>query len=187
MSWRPSFRGAMITKSIKFPGPTLFVLICVMPWIGISALQASEENTHATEVSFSNEAQAQHAKNVATSAALQDPRVKEAIEKAKETGNPEDIARARALLARVVNAITHDIAHMRESGMGWGKIAHHYGVHPSTLGLGHSKSRTQYGLKTSKQARKQTKIPEATAKSSGGGRGHGRGGGHGGGHGKGKK
>jgi Na+-transporting methylmalonyl-CoA/oxaloacetate decarboxylase gamma subunit len=176
-----SLRGTMITGSIRFLLSTLFVLMCIMAWMGKSALHASEENTHTTWVRFSNEAQAQHAKNVATSAALQDPRVKEAIAKAKETGDPEDIAKARALLERTVRAITQNIADMRVSGIGWGEIAHRHGIHPSVLGLGHSKKKTQYGLQRSKQARTRSKIRETTAKSSKGGRGHGHGGGRGGG------
>lgn len=184
MNWWLSLRGTVITRSIKFLLLILCILISVMAWMGKSALEASE-------VRFSNDAQVQHAENVAISAALQDPRVREAIEKAKETRDPEDIRRARALLARTVRAIISNIARMRQSGMGWGKIAHHYEVHPSVLGLGHSKTRTQYGLQTSKQARTQSKIHGGTPKSSKGdrGRGHGggRGGGRGGGHGGGKK
>jgi hypothetical protein len=152
-----------------------------MAWMGKSALKASEENTHTTWVRFSNEAQAQHAKNVATSAALQDPRVKEAIAKAKETGDPEDIAKARALLERTVRAITQNIADMRKSGIGWGEIARHHGIHPSVLGLGHSKTKTHYGLQTSKQAHARFKIRKAKAKSSKGDRGRGHAGDHGGG------
>lgn len=159
--------------------------------MGKSALQASEENTHTTWVRFSNEAQAQHAKNVAISAALQDPRVKEAIAKAKQTGDPEDIAKARALLERMVRAITENIADMRRSDRGWGEIALELGVHPSVLGLGHSKTRTHCGLQTSKQERARSKIRETVAKNSKDDREQGHGGGHGGsnggGHGGGKK
>ena len=49
------------------------------------------------------------------------------------------------LVAEVTGTTAADIQSMRSRGMGWGDIAHQLGVHPSVLGLGHSKNaRNQY-------------------------------------------
>lgn len=166
MNWRLSLRGTVNKSSLGILLSIFFMLTCIMVWMGKSASQASEE------VSFSNEAQAQHAENVATSAARQDPVVAAAIAKAEETGLPEDIAKAEALLAEMVGVLTQDIADMRGSGMGWGEIAHYFGVHPGVLGLGHSKTKAQYGLQTSTQARGRSEIAQATVRNFKGDQGH---------------
>jgi hypothetical protein len=130
---------------------TLLLVICVTV-SGKSLLQASQGYSDHMVVSFPNHAQAQHARNVAVVAARQDPDVRAAFLKARETGAREDLARARALLARTERAIFRRIAHVRASGVGWGQIAHYYGVHPGVLGLGHSKRNAQNGWKSSMHA-----------------------------------
>jgi Na+-transporting methylmalonyl-CoA/oxaloacetate decarboxylase gamma subunit len=166
MNWRLSLRGTVNKGSLGILLSLLFILVCIIVWMGKSASQASEE------VSFSNEAQAQHAENVATSAARQDPEVAAAIAKAEETGLPEDIAYAEALLAEMVGVLTQDIAEMRGSGMGWGEIAHYFGVHPGVLGLGHSKPGAHYGLQTSQPGRGRSEIAQATVRDFRGDQGH---------------
>lgn len=42
-------------------------------------------------------------------------------------------------LAEASGTSVESITDLRESGMGWGEIAHELGVHPSVLGLGHTK------------------------------------------------
>lgn len=46
-------------------------------------------------------------------------------------------------LSDVAGASKEEIQEMRDSGMGWGEIAHELGVHPSTLGLGHNKVKNE--------------------------------------------
>jgi hypothetical protein len=182
---------------------TLLLVICITV-SGKSLLQASQGYSDHMEVSFPNHAQAQHARNVAVVAARQDPDVRAAFLKARQTGAREDLARARALLARTERAIFRRIAHVRASGKGWGQIAHYYGVHPGVLGLGHSKAKGHYGFERSIPERRPKQTAEAKTRGSKGdrakengkgraagngnsnGHGHGNGKGHGGGNGHGK-
>jgi len=145
MKLQLSIRDTGMGRSIRFLlFGTFLVLVCITV-SGTSWLQAHEGYSDAIQVSFPNHAQAQHAKNVAIIAARQDPDVRAAFLKARETGAPEDLAKARALLARTERAIFRKTAHMRASGVGWGEIARHYGVHPGELGLGHWKRKAQWG------------------------------------------
>ncbi len=146
MNWWFSARGTNKERVIGFILSTFLVLICITVWMGKSALQASENIAYTVEVSFPNDAQALHAENVATSVALRDPEVAAAFAKAKETGDPEDLARAEALLAEKVGVIIQEIADMRRSDRGWGEIAQEFGVHPGVLGLGHSRKKARDDL-----------------------------------------
>ncbi|MFB0515342.1 MAG: hypothetical protein ACETWG_01910, partial [Candidatus Neomarinimicrobiota bacterium] len=67
-----SGRGTGKERPVEVILSTFLVLICIMIWAGKSSLQASEDNGYTVEVSFPNDAQAQHAENIATSAALRD-------------------------------------------------------------------------------------------------------------------
>ena len=146
MDWWFSVRGTGKGRVIGFVLSTFLVLICITVWMGKSSLQASEDIAYTVEVSFPNDAQAQHAENVATSAALRDPDVVAAFENAKKTGNLDDLANAEALLAEKVENLIQEIADMRRSDRGWGEIAREFGVHPGVLGLGHSKTEARDGL-----------------------------------------
>ena len=97
----PRFFARNTTKpgSIKFMILTVCVAICLTAWLAIAKLQASENNMDHPDANFQNAAQAQHAYNVATQAALQDPRVARAIARAKESRDPRDIRRARRLFS----------------------------------------------------------------------------------------
>ena len=85
------------------------------------------------------------------------------------------------------------VSDLRAQGIGWGEIAHELGVHPGTLGLGHTKDK---GLKSgvaSAHMSDETETPGKTDKSAGGngnkgdnGGGGNGGGGNGGGGGKSK-
>ena len=146
-------------------------IICLLVWTGISGLHATEDDSDDnTTASFQNQAQAQHANNVATNAALNDPDVIAAIDKAEETGDPDDIARAHDLFAETVGVLTSDISDMRGDGMGWGDIAHHFGLHPSVLGLGHSRSFGKYSAHISKHNHDRSELKAATARSFKGGK-----------------
>jgi hypothetical protein len=146
MDWWFSVRGTGKGRVIGFVLSTFLVVICITVWMGKSSLQASEDIAYTVEVSFPNDAQAQHAENVATSAALRDPEVAAAFAKAKETGYSDDLAKAEALLAEKVEIFIQEIADMRRSDRGWGEIAREFGVHPGVLGLGHSKTEARDGL-----------------------------------------
>ena len=187
---------------------TFFVCASVVSWIGISTLFADEDdpadNMEDNELSFQNAAQEQHAKNISIKAALQDPKVIEAIEKAKESG---DFKEVRALFKETVADITQQISDMRAE-RGWGEIAKEFGVHPKYLGLGHYKHKSKYAAHYQTQHHIKSKSKADKARSynghnkdrglalghgkdkSGGhgvGNGRGNGGGNGGGHGRGKK
>ena len=58
-------------------------------------------------------------------------------------------------LADITGELDDDIEAMRASGMGWGEIAHELGVHPSALGLGHTKNQKSFS---------EREIAEATAR-----------------------
>ncbi len=111
--------------------------------------------------SLTNAAQVQKAENLAQATA---DKAQAEIEKAENnvaaaeknlaSVNPTDTTAVKAAeekLADAVEALNHalanstgvsasEISDMRASGMGWGQIAHALGLHPGTLGLGHTKS-----------------------------------------------
>lgn len=113
--------------------------------------------------SFKNPAQAAHASQLAnevasrgsteTEAALSDVEAaQEGLEEAMATGTPEEIEQATTELeaaekayadavAELTGVVSKDLVDMREAGMGWGNIAKELGVHPSILGLGHTKGK----------------------------------------------
>jgi len=154
-----------------------FVCASVFTWIGISTIFADEDdpadNMENTEVGFQNAAQQQRTKNVATKAALQDPRVIAAIEEAKEN---EDFEKARALFKRAVAYYTQQISEKRAEGRGWGDILKELGLHPKYSGLGHFKNKAKYGVHYPMQHQMKSKIKAATARSFKGERmkGHGK-------------
>jgi len=76
--------------------------------------QPGQGDTDQEQSALSNPAQAAHAENLANAVVANDPQ-------------------------KGFDATMTDIAGMREAGMGWGEIAHALGVHPGTLGLGHTK------------------------------------------------
>lgn len=126
---------------------------------------ASTEEDEDLVSSFQNPAQAAHASQLASAVASAESTATEEaladVEEATEdlenamtadVDNPEAIAKAQTALdmaeetyAEVVSNLTGitatDIADMRAAGMGWGNIAREIGVHPSVLGLGHTKNK----------------------------------------------
>ncbi|MCK5068907.1 MAG: helix-turn-helix domain-containing protein [Desulfocapsa sp.] len=112
---------------------------------------------------FQNPAQAAHASQLAGAvASAENTAVEEAMtdvdkatedfENATAANDQEAIDEAQEALDAAVEAhgtvvsnltgITQaDIADMREAGMGWGNIAREIGVHPSVIGLGHTKDK----------------------------------------------
>jgi hypothetical protein len=169
--------------------------------VATSGLLASEEAENPEGSSY-NYAQTQRTNNVAIAVATQDPEVKEAFSRASMTQDRRDTARAEYLFETKTREISSEISEMRDSRMGWGQIAHHYGLHPSVLGLGYTKTKARYELENANQKHMQSHISRAGAKGSkgekvkgrafgrnnkGNGGNHGGGRGHGGGHGKGKK
>jgi len=143
-----------------------FVCAAVVTWIGISTIQADEDDpaddTENTEVGYQNGAQQQRTENVAIKAALQDPRVIAAIEKAKEE---RDFEKARALFNRAVEYYTEQISTMRVEGRGWGDILKELDVHPRYAGLGQFKNKVKYGVHYPKQHQMKSEIKAATARS----------------------
>ncbi len=143
-----------------------FVCASAATWIGISTLLADEDDpaddTENTEVGYQNGAQQQRTENVAIKAALQDPRVIAAIEKAKEEG---DFEKARALFNRAVEYYTEQISTMRAEGRGWGDILKELGLHPKYAGLGHFKNKAKYGAYYPAQHHMKSEIKAATTRS----------------------
>jgi hypothetical protein len=106
---------------------SIFIL-CAVVVIGIGLSSTGAE----TDAQFQNEAQTQHAQNIAIEAAFRDPEVLEA----KKSGNYDLM---NSLVDEKAAKYMEQISEMRESGMGWGNIARKFGVHPGYLGLGHAK------------------------------------------------
>ena len=185
----------------------------------LASAQTSDEGP-----TFSNPAQAAHAENLAYAVAKNDPGVQKAFDTledaetalaaAKASGDKTAIAaaqkaydtalaNAQSALAKAAGTATEDVAAMRAQGMGWGQIAHELGVHPGTLGLGHSKeiSATDKDFKTGLAIGHSMTVSNESSGSKGSGNayayghskgadggasashGGGNGGGHGGGHG----
>lgn len=171
-----------------------FVCASVVTWIGISTIQADEDdpanNVENTELSFQNAAQEQHAKNIAIKAALQDDAVITAISEAKKSGDYEAV---RTEFKETVAEFMQEISDRRAQGEGWGDIAKDLGVHPKYIGLGHYKNKAKYSAQTKLGSQKHNghnknrglALGHSKDKSGGHGVGHGRG--KGGGHGRGKK
>lgn len=111
-------------------------------------LVEDEDNIAVEETSvYQNQAQAAHDANLEAAAfekidseiaSLQDELVE-----AEAEGDDDRIAELNAEIDERVSDRTGiedgRIADLRESGMGWGEIAHELDVHPGVLGLGHTK------------------------------------------------
>jgi hypothetical protein len=162
------FPAGKTTKQIPLKKFILVSFVCaaVVAWIGISTIQADDDdpadNTENTEVGYQNGAQQQRTKNVAIKAALQDPRVIAAIEEAKESG---DFEAARALFQRAVAYYTQQISDKRAEGRGWGDILKELGLHPKYSGLGHFKNKAKYGVDYPTHHQMKSEIKAATARS----------------------
>lgn len=171
--------------SVKYLLLTFFACISMVAWLGISDLRAdvddAEDNAYEIEERFQNNAQEQHAENIAKEAVLQDP----------VTDHDEDF-------------YTDLIEKMRlEDGMGWGNIVHalnieyYLEIHPSVLALGHTPKSPKEAVHSSKHSgMKSGNIQgqglalghsKGNSSNRGGGHGGGNGGGSGGGNGGGKK
>ena len=116
-----------------------FAIIQAVPIL--AQTQSGQSDTDQEQSAFSNAAQAAHAQNLADAVVANDPE-------------------------KDVNATLGEIAAMREAGMGWGQIAHELGVHPGTLGLGHTKG-------IAPQSPTETQLATARNPQTGGAKGHG--------------
>lgn len=184
-----------------------FLLVWVVV-IGSISSGAADETTGDLEVAdapaYSNPAQAMHAANLAEAAAMQPNEeldaarqdvlaAEDALALAEKSGSEAEIAAAKSALEeaetsfaeafeKVTGVFEEDILGLRESGMGWGQIAHELGVHPGTLGLGHAKKREREAGQIeddwavpSEEIGGETELAEATARDVKGGwaKGHG--------------
>lgn len=213
-----------------------FFSLVILQMIPVLVGAQTQSGTANEESTFQNPAQAAHAENLANTVAKTDPDVQKAFtaltdaEKAlaaaqasrdknaitaAQKAYDSALAKVEGALAKASGTATADISAMRAQGMGWGQIAHELGVHPGTLGLGHSKgvSATERDSKTglavghsmtagieSSEGSKGSGNAYAYGHSKGadgspgagnsggqgGGHGGGNGGGHGGGHGNSK-
>jgi|LGVE01.1.fsa_nt_gb uncharacterized membrane protein YdfJ with MMPL/SSD domain len=124
-------------------------------------MSAADEETS----TLNNEAQVQKAENLSVASQEEAQKTAQAdVSTAQENFNsakdayaqdatPENLAAmndAQANLDKVTEDLSNvsgvsqeDIDGMRASGMGWGEIAHELGVHPSVLGLGHTKDKAR--------------------------------------------
>ena len=122
--------------SVKYLILTFSICISMIAWIGISDLSADEvppgEYKDETEVAELNATNKLRVENLAYEAANLEIVANEAA--FKDPGwNTEDQYNER------VRAYTDEIQQMRLNGIGWGEIAHYYGLHSSVLGLGHDR------------------------------------------------
>jgi len=169
MIQRLSSAKAQKRISIRYLLSIFILCLAVITGIGLSSIWAE------TDPRFQNDAQTQHAQNIAIEAAFQDSEVIEA----KNNKNYEEMNR---LVDEKVADYMDQIAEMRESGMGWGNIAKELGVHPGALGLGHAKKYQNHDSFFAKNRGKgkDKDFAPGNAKSQSNGRGAGRGGGNGG-------
>jgi hypothetical protein len=160
--------------SIRYLLSIFILCAAVVTGIGFSSIWAETEGTE-TDPRFQNDAQTQHAQNIAIEAAFQDSQVIEAK-------NNEDYEEMNRLVDDKVADYMDQIAEMRESGMGWGNIAMDLGVHPGALGLGHAKKYENHDtfFVKNRDKGKDKDFAPGNAKSQSNGRGAGRGGGNGG-------
>lgn len=190
--------GRPVLKQLLWPVSALFMALALTVSVYAGPAQADEtasDDVDTEDSYFSNPAQAAHAAQLSSEVAADDPDVKEAYDdyqealdayNALETPTQTDLealeaieATYEATLAEKIGVATGEIASMRASGMGWGDIAHELGVHPSLLGLGHTKGKTnRHGVEkeyTSSLANDE--LAEATVRTTGRGLalGHGRG------------
>jgi len=158
--------------SIRYLLSIFFLCVVVITGIGLSSIRAD------TDTHFQNDAQTQHAQNIAIEAAFQDEEVIEAK-------NSRDFALMNQLVDEKVAEFMERISELRESGMGWGNIAKELEVHPGFIGLGHSKTDAKYDtvFVKNRYSSKDKGLSLGHGKDRGEGRGAGHGGGNGGGHG----
>jgi hypothetical protein len=165
----------------KYPAK-LAVGLVTMGLMLFSAGAFADETAENEESYYENPAQAAHAAQLADEAALSDADVQQALNDYEEAldalgENPTEaeLAEVQALeeayqekLSEITGVMGDEIEAMRASGMGWGDIAHELGVHPSVLGLGHTKGKKDFS---------QQEIAEATARNTknGSAKGHGLG------------
>jgi DNA-binding protein YbaB len=204
MNWLFDTDTAKKQRSLKKLLLAFFICAVIVPWIGISTIQADEtdpgEYTENNEMNFQNAAQEGHAKNLAIKIALKDEDLMNEISDLKDK---EDYEGARELFKTAVNDNMQEISNKRAEGWGWGNIAKYYEVHPKYLGLGHYKHRAKHhGLNDDSSQKEAQGLALGHSKDkggsdgaaqgrgnehgNGGGNGHGNGGGNGGGHGGGK-
>ena len=152
--------------SIRYLLSIFFLSAAVITGIGSSPIRAD------TETHFQNDAQTQHAQNIAIEAAFQD----EEVIKAKNSGNFDLM---NQLVDEKVSEFMERISELRASGMGWGNIAKKFEVHPGFIGLGHSKTDAKYEtvFVTNRYSSKDKGLSLGHDKDRGEGRGVGNGGG----------
>lgn len=130
--------------------------------------------------SLSSPAAALHAENLAkasaskaqaevTAAQKEVAEAEAALNEAKNSGNQAAIDEAQARFDAAVQALDEalansagvsvdEISEMRSAGMGWGQIAHELGVHPGSLGLGHTKEKKTGELEMATARNTQTGL-----------------------------
>ena len=166
MNWLISKGKTGKQISIKNLLSILMVGSFIVIGIGVSGIWANEDDTENNfDFSYQNAAQAQHAHNVAIQATLQDPEVAKAFARAGASKDPQDIQDAKELFHDKLEDFSKQISDMRSSGMGWGNIAKHFDVHPSSLGRGHSKFFGKHNFYYSKHSHMRSEIKTATARS----------------------
>jgi len=166
--------------SVKYLIITFFVCISIVAWLGISDLRADVDDP-GDNTDEMNKTQTLRIENLAKEAASQDPDVNDE--------NYDD----------KVDTYTQQIEDWRSDGMGWGDIVHNLNrdydlnIHPSVLGLGHSKKSSEEAAQSSKKSSMQSGNTQGQglalghSKDNSSNRGGGNGGGNGGGKGGGKK
>jgi len=188
-----------VLKQLLWPMSVLILalFLSMTACAGIATADETTTDDGDTEGSyFSNPAQAAHAAQLSSQVAADDPEVSQAYDDYQEaleafdaletTPTQADLDALAAAetayeeaLAEKIGVTNDEIAAMRASGMGWGEIAHELGVHPSLLGLGHTKGKAnRHGVdKEYNAALADDELAEATVRTTGRGLalGHGKG------------
>jgi len=188
-----------VLKQLLWPMSVLILalFLSMTAYAGTATADETTTDDGDTEGSyFSNPAQAAHAAQLSSQVAADDPEVNQAyadyqdaldtfnaLETAPTQTDLDALAAAETAyeeaLAEKIGVTNDEIAAMRASGMGWGEIAHELGVHPSLLGLGHTKGKAnRHGVdKEYNAALADDELAEATVRTTGRGLalGHGKG------------
>lgn len=137
---------------------TLVSILCA----GVATVYADTDEQTEEQVEeqsyYSNPAQVSHAAQLSQSAINNNEQVKQSYSDYQDAKNSydalgsaateEDYNKLQAAETNYQNTLAEqtgltetEIANMRNAGMGWGEIANELGIHPGTLGLGHSKGK----------------------------------------------
>ena len=146
---------------MNFKQNTALIIFMAIIFFAIN-VTAQDDSSDTEEAGLTNMAQVEKAENLALATAAkaqeQIAAAQKNVTRAQETMDAVDPSDTKAMEAAQANyddavqalsdaladsagVSVGEISDMRDSGMGWGQIAHDLGIHPSVLGGGHFKGK----------------------------------------------